>query len=185
MGKPAIFLDRDGTINVERNYVHRVEDWEWIPGAIETIRAFNKAHFLVVVISNQAGVARGMYSDADIHRLHAHVDAMLAKHGARIDKYFYCPHHPEFGKDRHCTCRKPLPGLILKAQGALGIDLARSWIVGDKASDIDAGKAAGVRGILVTTGHGEKELSGLNAGELHAADLRAAGELILSRSALS
>lgn len=152
MARPAIFVDRDGTLNVEKNYLHRFEDWEWIPGAVEAIKAFNEAGYLVIVISNQAGVARGMYSEADINRLHAHVDEELCRLSARIDAYYYCPHHPEFGENRDCACRKPSPGLIFQAQQDWGIDLSRSWMIGDKMSDIEAGEIAGVKSMLVGYG---------------------------------
>ena len=184
MDRPAIFLDRDGTINVEKNYLHRIEDWEWIPGAIKAIREFNRAGYLVIVISNQAGIARGFYSEEAVLRLHNHVDMMLAKHGARIDAYFFCPHHPQFGEERNCSCRKPMPGLIRAAQLELGIDLNRSWMIGDKLSDIEAGRAAGVRGILVATGYGKTEATRLNKDVPYAKDLRAACDLVLSGSAI-
>ncbi len=181
MTRAAIFIDRDGTINVEKNYLHRVEDWEWIPGSVDAIRAFNNAGFLVIVISNQAGVARGLYSETDIHRLHAHVSSELVRRGARIDAYYYCPHHPGFGKDRDCTCRKPLPGLILKAQKDFDIDLSNSWMVGDTANDVKAGSAAGVRCILVATGYGSEERAKLGAVP-YAENLQVASQLIFSAS---
>ena len=181
MTRAAIFIDRDGTINVEKNYLHRVEDWEWIAGSVDAIRAFNNAGFLVIVISNQAGVARGMYSETDIHRLHAYVTSELVRDGARIDAYYYCPHHPEFGKERDCACRKPLPGLILKAQKDFDIDLSNSWMVGDTANDCKAGAAAGVRCILVATGYGAKERGKLGAVP-YAENLQVASQLILAAS---
>jgi D-glycero-D-manno-heptose 1,7-bisphosphate phosphatase len=184
MARAAIFLDRDGTINVEKNYLHKIADWEWIPGSIEAIRAFNAAGYLVVVISNQAGVARGLYTEQDIDRLHDHVNIELAKHGAKIDRYYHCPHHPDFGKYRHCSCRKPLPGLIFKAQRALGIDLGKSWVIGDRLSDIEAGAAAGVQGILVATGYGEKESARLETNVPYVENILAASELIFSSTAI-
>lgn len=157
MGRPAVFLDRDGTLNVESGYVHRWEDWEWIHGAIDAITRLNRMGLLVVVVSNQAGVARGYYDEAAIQRLHDAANRDLAHYGARIDAYYYCPHHPEHGEIRDCACRKPAPGLLIQAAHDLDIDLARSWLVGDKATDIEAGIAAGVSPILVETGYGEKE----------------------------
>jgi D-glycero-D-manno-heptose 1,7-bisphosphate phosphatase len=161
--QPAIFLDRDGTINVEKNYLFRFEDWEWIPGAQAAIAKLNKAGFLVVVVTNQAGVARGLYTEQDVMRLHEQVSADLERHGGKIDAYYYCPHHPDFGSS--CCCRKPSPGMILRAGEDLDIDLSKSWMVGDKASDIQAGQFAGVSTILVRTGYGESEsgrVSGAN-----------------------
>ncbi len=157
MSRPTIFLDRDGTINVEKGYLYRCEDWEWIPGAIEAIKALNDAGFLVVVVSNQSGVARGLYTQHDIDLLHCNVDDMLAAQGAHIDRYYHCTHHPKFGENRQCTCRKPLPGLLLKAQKDLSIDMNNSWMIGDKLSDIAAGQAAGVRTLMVATGYGLNE----------------------------
>lgn len=152
--RPAVFLDRDGTINVEKNYLFRKEDWEWIPGSKEAIRSFNKAGYLVVVISNQAGVARGEYTEKDIHRLHAFVDQALARIGAWIDAYYYCPHHPEYGDNRNCRCRKPQPGMLFRARDELGIDLPASYFVGDKLIDVETALAAGVTPIMVRTGYG-------------------------------
>lgn len=179
MRKPAVFLDRDGTINVEKHYLHKVQDWEWISGAIEAIRRFNNAGYLVIVASNQAGIARGFYSAHDVDALHAEVTRMLAAQGAHIDAYYYCPHHPDFGSPRHCDCRKPLPGLLLRAAHDHGVDLARSWMVGDKKSDVDAGHAAGVRSILVGTGYGTSEYATLTTPAPFAPDLAAAAEIIL------
>jgi len=180
VARPAVFIDRDGTLNVDRHYLHRFEDWEWIPGAVEAIKAFNEAGFLVIVISNQAGVARGMYSEADIKVLHARVDNELRRLGARIDAYYYCPHHPEFGENRDCACRKPSPGLIFQAQQDWSIDLSRSWMIGDKLSDIEAGEAAGVESILVATGYGAGEFPKLAGRQLYFENLLAACRLILA-----
>lgn len=152
---PAVFLDRDGTINVEKNYLHRYEDWEWIPGAPQAISRLNKAGYLVVVVSNQAGVARGLYTEHDVNALHDQVSAALDAFGAHIDAYFYCPHHPDFtGK---CSCRKPSPSMLKAAAEELNIDLSRSWMIGDKVIDVEAGRLAGTKGILVRTGYGNDE----------------------------
>ncbi len=162
---PAVFLDRDGTINVEKNYLYRIEDWEWIPGAELAITQLNAAGFLVVVVSNQAGIARGLYSEQDVHLLHKHVSVELMNKGGRIDAYFFCPHHPEYGVIRACECRKPSPSMLLEAKRVLNIDLSKSWMLGDKAIDIEAGLLAGVSTILVRTGYGEaesKKASGVN-----------------------
>lgn len=180
MTRPAVFLDRDGTINVEKNYLHRIEDWEWIPGAVESIRAINGAGFLVVVVSNQAGVARGLYGEEDVTRLHAFVDAELAREGALINAYYVCPHHPNFGDQLDCACRKPLPGMILRARDELFIDLAASWLIGDKLSDIEAAQAAEVSPILVRTGYGKTDAPRLPANVRVEEDLAAACRHILS-----
>lgn len=157
MGQAAVFLDRDGTINAEKGYVHKIGDWEWLPGAVDAIRHLNKLGLPVIVITNQAGVARGYYDEAAIDRLHAWVSGTLAQQGARIDAYYYCPHHPDFGADRNCGCRKPKPGLLLRARDQLGLDLERSYMVGDKISDVQAAQAANVRPLMVKTGYGGQE----------------------------
>lgn len=176
---PAVFLDRDGTINVEKEYLHRIEDWEWIAGAPEAIRQFNQAGFKVVVVSNQAGIARGMYSPADVNNLHAFVSRDLQKSGATIDAFYYCPHHPEYGEERSCSCRKPAPGLLLRAAADMSIDLSRSWMIGDKLIDVEAGHAANVATILVLTGHGAREIARLNHGQIVADNLLLACRHIL------
>ena len=150
-----MFFDRDGTLNVEKNYMFRVEDWEWLPGAIEAIQIFNQRGFQVIVISNQAGIARGLYSVQDLERLHVWVNEDLSRHGATIDAFYFCPHHPDFGGP--CSCRKPEPGLLFRAARERRIDLAQSFLVGDKATDIHAGIAAGCTSFLLASGYGEQE----------------------------
>jgi len=157
MKKPAIFLDRDGTINIEKNYLHKIEDWEWIPGAIDAIRMINEMGFLVVVVTNQAGIARGYYEEEEVHALHEHVDRLLEVQNAKIDAYYICPHHPDYSDDQDCTCRKPESGMLLLAKKELNIDLSKSWLIGDKLSDVEAAKNIGVRAILVKTGYGRTE----------------------------
>lgn len=157
MARTAVFLDRDGTLNFEKNYLYRFEDWEWIPGAIEAIRRINAMGHVAVVITNQAGIARGYYGEPELQALHSQVDHLLAEEGARIDAYYHCPHHPEHGAVRDCACRKPEPGLLLQAQRDLDIDLSASWLIGDKASDIEAGIRVGAEPILVLTGYGGNE----------------------------
>jgi D-glycero-D-manno-heptose 1,7-bisphosphate phosphatase len=183
MGRPAIFLDRDGTINVEKGYVHKFEDWEWLPGAVEAIRNFNRLKLPVIVVTNQAGVARGYYDASAIDALHARVDAALAREGARIDAYYYCPHHPEFGTDRHCRCRKPAPGMLLRASDQLDLDLERSYLVGDKMSDVLAARAAGATPLMVGTGYGRQESVDAAPACLFFNDLPAAAEFIRSDAA--
>jgi len=153
--RPAVFLDRDGTINVEKNYLYRYEEWEWIAGAQDAIARLNKLGFLVVVVTNQAGIARGLYKERDVERLHQLIAVELKESGASIDAFYFCPHHPDFTDA--CNCRKPSSGMILEAARNLHIDLSRSWMVGDKISDIEAGHAAGISTILVRTGYGENE----------------------------
>lgn len=153
--QPAIFLDRDGTINVEKNYLYRFEDWVWTPGAKEAIKKFNQLGYRVVVVSNQAGIARGMYKSSDVDQLHSLLQRELACIGTTIDAFYYCPHHPDFSGN--CLCRKPAPGMLVQASLDLNLDLARSWMIGDRLIDVQAGQAAGVQSLMVRTGYGIAE----------------------------
>jgi D-glycero-D-manno-heptose 1,7-bisphosphate phosphatase len=161
MKRRALFLDRDGVINVEKNYVHKVEDFHFIEGVFETSKAFQDAGYLIVVITNQSGIGRGYYTETDFHALTDWMKGEFAKHGVTVAAAYFCPHHPEEAQDDYkviCACRKPAPGMILKAAGELGIDLQQSVLVGDKEIDIEAGLKAGVgRNYLVRTGHAVDE----------------------------
>lgn len=154
--RKAAFIDRDGVINVDRAYVHRIEDFQLIPGAVEAMGRLQQAGYLLVLITNQSGIARGLFTEADYHRLDGYIRERLAQSGVSLDSVQYCPHLPnaqvtEYRRD--CECRKPRPGMILTAATELDIDLARSFLVGDRKSDIDAGHAAGVgRCFLVRSG---------------------------------
>lgn len=182
--KPAVFLDRDGTINEEKDYLHRIEDFAFISGAPEAIRRLKEAGFLVIVVTNQSGVGRGYFSREDVDRLHQHLQRELAKIGTTVDAFYLCPHHPEKGRGEFkvdCDCRKGKPGMLLQAAVEYGIDLSASWMIGDKRADLEAGRAAGCRSLLVRTGYGEEELA-KGAGALAAAavdDLSAAADYIL------
>jgi D-glycero-D-manno-heptose 1,7-bisphosphate phosphatase len=178
----AVFLDRDGTINIEKGYVHCIDQWEWIPGAVDAIVALKKAGFLVIIVTNQAGIARGYYNETDMANLHAWINDELKPHGAVIDGFYHCPHHPEFGTIRECECRKPMPGMIFEASREFDIDLGRSWLVGDKVSDIQAGLAAGVQSILVLTGYGKQDRALLEDNGICVADIAEAVSYIISRS---
>lgn len=179
MTRAAVFFDRDDTLNTDKGYVHRMEDWEWIPGAIDAIAALKKAGFLVIVITNQAGIARGYYDEAAMANLHEKINEELKEHDAVIDGFYHCPHHPEFGAVRECECRKPMPGMIYKASQDFDIDLGRSWLIGDKMSDIQAGLAAGVKSILVSTGYGKEECALPDENMMCAVDIMEAGALII------
>jgi D-glycero-D-manno-heptose 1,7-bisphosphate phosphatase len=150
--RPALFLDRDGVLNEDRGYVSRWEDFHWIAGAREAVAAFNRAGWLVIVVTNQSGVGRGFYSEADMHALHARMAQDLAEVGGRIDAFYYAPQHPDAPQDtyRHPDPpdRKPNPGMILRALSEWPIDKAASVLVGDKPSDLEAALRAGVRGVL-------------------------------------
>lgn len=155
----AVFLDRDGTVNVEKDYLYRFEDLEFVPGAEEAIRRLNESGYFVVVVTNQSGVARGYYTEEDVENLHNQIAGRLAASGARVDAWYYCPHHPA-GKGSYslpCQCRKPLPGMLLEAAARYDINLAESVMIGDKRIDVEAAIAAGCRPILVRSGYGRAE----------------------------
>jgi D-glycero-D-manno-heptose 1,7-bisphosphate phosphatase len=151
MTKPALFLDRDGVINVDHGYVYRPEDVEFINGIFELVVAANEAGYMVVVVTNQAGIGRGYYSEAQFHALTAWMKARFSEQGGHLDAVYFCPFHPEHGIGeyrRESDCRKPAPGMLLQAWRELNIDLANSILVGDKATDMMAGQAAGVGTLL-------------------------------------
>jgi len=154
--RPAVFLDRDGVLNVDHGYVHRPEQVEWIPGAIETVRRLNDLGYRVVVITNQAGVAHGHYGEDSVHALHAWMRDQLAARGAIIDAFYHCPYHPE-GRvaqfRRHHVDRKPGPGMILRACVDFAIDKDASFLIGDKETDVAAARAAGIPGFLFGGGN--------------------------------
>jgi D,D-heptose 1,7-bisphosphate phosphatase len=154
----AVFLDRDGTINEEVGYLDSLDKLKIIPGAYEAIRLINESGMKVVVISNQAGVARGLFTEDFVKITHEYLQIALRQEGAYIDKFYYCPHHPNEGIEPYrqvCNCRKPATGMLLQAARDLNIDLIRSYLVGDRFNDMEAGKKIGVRGILVKTGFGQ------------------------------
>lgn len=156
MANKAVFFDRDGTLNVDKDYLYKIEDFKWTEGAVSALQYCHEKGYLAVVITNQSGVARGYYTEADVHRLHRWMNQELeAKGEAPIDAFYYCPHHPK-GKVAayacECSCRKPKSGLVLQAIKELDIDPAKSLMVGDKLRDIESGEAAGVRGALYKEG---------------------------------
>jgi len=141
----AVFIDRDGTIARDVPYCSRPEDFELFPGAPQAIRLMKKAGFKVVVITNQSGVGRGYFTETMLHKIHARMCDELASRGAPLDGVYYCPHHP----DDNCECRKPKSAMFRRAEKELGIDLARSYMVGDMALDVEAGKAVGCKTVLI------------------------------------
>lgn len=150
----AVFLDRDGTINIEKNYLYRIEDFEFIDGVPEAIKLLNDAGYLVIVVTNQAGIGRGYYTEEDMNILHRYIDKQLKKYGAHIDAYYYCPHHPEYGigeYKKECDCRKPRSGMLEKAIKDFNIDINNSYIIGDKIWDMQAGRNIGIKGFQVIT----------------------------------
>lgn len=176
--KRAVFVDRDGTINEEKDYLYRTDDFAFIPGVPQAIRLLNEAGFLVIVVSNQSGVARGYYTEEDVHLLQRHISAQLEQFGARVDAWYYCPHHPA-GRGSYalpCRCRKPLPGMLQEAARRFDIDLESSYMIGDKLIDMQAGAAAGCRSILVRTGYGAQEERLVQSGVEVCDDLLTAAE---------
>ncbi|HMB93040.1 MAG TPA: HAD family hydrolase [Rhodothermales bacterium] len=158
--KAAVFLDRDGTLNVEVQYLHRVDDFVWIEGAQEAIRQLNEAGLLVIVVTNQAGVARGYYDEAAVHRLHVFMQETLQQAGAHIDAFYHAPYHPEGSIPRYrkvSPLRKPGTGMFEQAISEWGIAPARSFVVGDKESDLEPGRRLGMATLLVETGYGAEE----------------------------
>ena len=150
--RQAVFLDRDGTINEEVGYLDDPDRLQLIPGVAEAIRLLNEAGILTVVISNQAGIGRGYFSATTVEAIHERLAEQLAWRDARFDAVYYCPHHPCDG----CDCRKPKTGMLVRAAREHGIDLRRAFVVGDKVSDLEAGRRVGCRTVLVLTGYGEQ-----------------------------
>jgi D-glycero-D-manno-heptose 1,7-bisphosphate phosphatase len=158
----AVFVDRDGTLNEDIGYVSTAEELVIYPWAAEAVRLINESGLLTVVITNQSGIARGMYSEPILGSIHSRMIEELARKGARIDAVYYCPHHPEAGDARYraaCECRKPRTGMLDKAAREHDVDLARSFVIGDKASDIKLAENAGARAALVLTGYGRETLA--------------------------
>ncbi len=160
-GRIAAFLDRDGTLNEEVNFVRTPEELALLPGASDAVRALNERGIVVCIISNQSGVARGFFTEQDLVPIHAKLERELGRSGARIDHIYYCPHHPTEGKPPYnvvCSCRKPDTGMLRQAEGEFDLDLRRSFVVGDRIVDIQAGRNAGATTILVLTGYGPHTL---------------------------
>jgi D-glycero-D-manno-heptose 1,7-bisphosphate phosphatase len=161
MGRKAIFMDRDGTVCEEVGYVNHVDRILLLPRSAAAIKAANDAGYQTVVVTNQAGVARGYFAESLVDGVHDRVREMLAEQGTRLDGIYYCPHHPEVGPPAYrkdCTCRKPRPGMLERARDEMGIDLDASYMVGDSAKDLGAGQRAGTTNVLVLTGYGKGEL---------------------------
>ncbi len=185
--KRAVFLDRDGVITQEPpHYAHRLDQLKLIPKSIEAIKLLNENKFGVIIVSNQSGIARGYYGEKDLMRFNNAMNELLNKSGAHIDAMYYCPHHPEAKTERYrvnCDCRKPKPGMLKMAEKELNIDLKQSFVVGDRWSDIEAGKRVECRTIIVRTGY---NLEKLKTNEITcdyvANDLYDAVEYILSLS---
>jgi len=165
--RPYVFLDRDGTLLEEREYAHRPEDYAPLPGAYEAVSRLRAAGFGVVVVTNQSGIGRGIFSDADYASFESIFLADFEAHGARLDGCYHCPHAPDDG----CDCRKPGTALALRAAREHAIDLGRSWVIGDKDSDLELARGLGCRAVLVRTGHGAEHVQHLPEGTRVAGDV--------------
>ena len=174
MGRPAIFFDRDGTLSYEIGYVNHLSRFRLLPCAVDAVRLVNASGRLAVLVTNQAGVARGYFPESLIHEVHAHVRSAMDAGGARLDGVYVCVHHPSVGAPPYrqdCECRKPRPGLLRQAEKELGADLARSWMIGDRHGDLAVAWAVGARAALVKTGYGLGELTWHSAQWPRAPDL--------------
>ncbi len=189
MARPAVFLDRDGTINEQMGYINHISRFILLEKAAAGIRMLNDAGIPVVVISNQSGLARGYFPAALLDRVNAKMKSDLAGEGARVDGIYCCPHHPDArvaGMAVKCECRKPRPGMLHQAAVDLDLDLERSYVVGDRWSDLKAAAAVGAKGILVLTGYGRGDLEYIGPEQeiqpdYIAADLVSAAEWVVRR----
>lgn len=167
----GLFFDRDGTLNSELDFLSRPEELQLIPNAARAIREANGFGVRVFIITNQSGIARGLFTETDLVAIHKRLITMLAREGARVDAIYYCPHHPEYGQTPYkkaCNCRKPKPGMLKQAAKEFGIKLSQSFVIGDRCIDMQAGKAAGCKTALVLTGYGAVERG--ECGGAHAVD---------------
>ncbi|VAX15125.1 D-glycero-D-manno-heptose 1,7-bisphosphate phosphatase [hydrothermal vent metagenome] len=166
--RKAVFLDRDGCVNVEDHYIRDIKRFCLYPDTLESIKALNDAGFAIVVVTNQSGVARGYMTEELVNEVHELLLKMTREAGVIIDSIEYCPHHPEGVVEKYamkCDCRKPAPGMALRAAKELGINTKRSYVVGDKISDMELGFAIGAKTVLVRTGFGEREAGKIERGE--------------------
>ncbi len=160
--RPAIFMDRDGTLSHEVGYVNHPDRFRLYPWAVDAVRAINQAGWLAVVVTNQAGIARGYFPQAVFDEVQRSLVTQVEAGGARFDAVYACLHHPTVGQPPYrqdCDCRKPRPGMLRRAEAELGADLARSWVVGDRHGDLQLAWSVGARGAMVRTGYGRGELS--------------------------
>lgn len=174
MKRRAVFMDRDGTISEEVGYVNHASRYRIFPFSAEAVRLLNERGWLAILVTNQAGVARGYFTEDLIGEVHGVLKRELEKGGARLDAIYYCAHHPTVGEEPYrfdCDCRKPRPGLIRRAAEEFDIDLANSWMIGDRHSDIVLAHNAGVRSVFVMTGYGRGEWEHQRAAWKHQPEL--------------
>lgn len=176
-GRPAVFLDRDGTLIVEKSYLADPDGVQLVEGAVEALRSLREAGYALVVITNQSGIARGLYAEEDYRAVAARLSEVLESRGVPMDATRYCPHHPD--ETGPCDCRKPGTGMHESAAEELDVDLSASWYVGDKVTDVLPAETLGGRGILVRTGYGEEHERDVPARTWVVDDLPAAARLIL------
>jgi D-glycero-D-manno-heptose 1,7-bisphosphate phosphatase len=177
MSKPPVFLDRDGTLIVEKEYLRDPDQVAIEKTVIEGLSMLQQLQYPLIVVSNQSGVSRGLMTEAEAHQVNARVDALLREQGVRILAWYICPHGP----DSDCACRKPLPGMALEAAREWQLKLAGCFVVGDKRADVEMADAIGGAGILLTTGHGQKSLSwALAEGRPVFNEFRAAAQFIIA-----
>lgn len=161
MKKPAVFMDRDGTVNEQMGYINHADRFILLPGVGKAIHLLNEAGYLAIIVSNQSGVARGYFPLELVHRVHDKMKRLIKMDGAILDGVYFCPHYPE-GKippfKMNCNCRKPGTGLIQAAEAAFDIDRANSWVIGDRCTDVEMAQRAGLKSILVKTGYGRGDL---------------------------
>ncbi|HSW31444.1 MAG TPA: HAD family hydrolase [Longimicrobiales bacterium] len=178
--RPAVFVDRDGTLIAERDYLADAAGVSLVPGAVEALASLRAAGFALVVVTNQSGIARGLYRLEDYHAVAARLDGVLGLAGVPVDGTWFCPHHPDYTGP--CACRKPGVGMYVQAAGELGLDLQASWYVGDKITDVLPALELGGRGILVRSGYG-RDLEAAAPGPVSVVDdLPAAARLIVARA---
>lgn len=172
--RKVIFLDRDGTINIEKSYLHKWEDFEFEKNAIEGLKKLKDLGYEFIVVTNQSGIGRGYYTEEDLVTLNNQMTEKLKEFGIEILECFYCPHHPEKGIGKYkvdCNCRKPNPGMLLEGIKKYDVDIENSFMIGDKKGDLEAGKKAGLKSILVLTGYGKKIEEEVKGNYLIAKDL--------------
>ena len=183
----AIFLDRDGTINVEKDYVYRIDDFEYLPGAVDSLRILQDEGYLLIIITNQSGIARGYYSKSDFEKLNDWMLEDLRMQGVHIDAVYYCPHHPAAAVEKYridCSCRKPKLGLFEQAIKEHNLDLGKSFAIGDKIRDCSICLSTACHGFLIAENEKEEVIEGVKNGEYrnveYAADLKEAAERIIN-----